>query len=296
LTPKIVAAHLIRNASSDRHRAVRLLRAHHRWCLTGTPIFNRVEDLGSLLSFLRVHPFDSASFAIHIARPLKRNPEQGLANLKSLIQATSLRRTKASVLGDLQLTPRVNKVEIVQLNPSERRLYNMLRKGFSQLLNSSPEEKIAPGRVIQTITRLRQFCNHGRDLFSEDMLRRFDEFVNYKQLTQSLLDDPEACGGCAAKITSKGLEDVASSAHPCGHRFCSPCLEQRLSEGGPESQVCPLCCGVEHPGQYSHRDETAESAISGNTYEPSSKVLALLRNLRAERATSDDEQPVKRYT
>lgn len=45
-------------------------------------------------------------FNDHIASPLKRDPERTLKTLKKLVQAVSLRRTKDSVIGELQLSLR----------------------------------------------------------------------------------------------------------------------------------------------------------------------------------------------
>jgi SNF2 family DNA or RNA helicase len=47
-------AHEIRNCSTKQFQAVHGLTAQHRWCLTGTPIQNSLEDLEALISFLRV--------------------------------------------------------------------------------------------------------------------------------------------------------------------------------------------------------------------------------------------------
>jgi SNF2 family DNA or RNA helicase len=51
-------AHNIRNYKSLQAQAVFLLKARHRWALTGTPVNNKELDFYSLLKFLRCHPFD----------------------------------------------------------------------------------------------------------------------------------------------------------------------------------------------------------------------------------------------
>jgi len=42
-------------------QAVAQLSAKFWWCLTGTPIQNHLEDMGSLLAFLRVSQFENKS-------------------------------------------------------------------------------------------------------------------------------------------------------------------------------------------------------------------------------------------
>ena len=55
-------AHLIKNRNSKTAKACYELSAKHRWVLTGTPIVNRLEDLFSLVRFLRVEPWNNFSF------------------------------------------------------------------------------------------------------------------------------------------------------------------------------------------------------------------------------------------
>lgn len=52
-------AHFIKSHTTRTCRAVCSIKATYRWCLTGTPIQNSVEDLFSLLHFLKVDPWGS---------------------------------------------------------------------------------------------------------------------------------------------------------------------------------------------------------------------------------------------
>lgn len=103
-------AHVIRDRSSLRHRAVCGLSARYRWCLTGTPIHNKVDDYGALISFLRVLLFsDQQYFSQHISHPIKSKNKLGFERLEKLVRATSLRRTKITELIGLDLPPRESK-------------------------------------------------------------------------------------------------------------------------------------------------------------------------------------------
>ena len=50
--------HTIRNPQTRLTKAMMDLAAKRRWVLTGTPIQNRLDDLWSVVKFLRLEPFD----------------------------------------------------------------------------------------------------------------------------------------------------------------------------------------------------------------------------------------------
>ncbi|EKX47401.1 hypothetical protein GUITHDRAFT_69570, partial [Guillardia theta CCMP2712] len=54
-------AHAIKNRKTRSHKACLQLMATNRWCLTATPLQNDVDDIQSLLQFLRVEPLDTYS-------------------------------------------------------------------------------------------------------------------------------------------------------------------------------------------------------------------------------------------
>merc|ERR550534_1013624 len=77
------------------------IEADRRWCLTGTPIQNTVEDLYALSRFLRLEPFDDYQwFNRTIVRPLKSRYPVGFERLQVLIRSWCLRRTKDMSITD----------------------------------------------------------------------------------------------------------------------------------------------------------------------------------------------------
>lgn len=99
-------AQQIKNHMTRSAIACSKLAARKRWCLTGTPIQNRVEELYSLIRFLRIPPFsDLATFKQSISIPIQEgNIELALGRLKTLLLAIMLRRTK-QILSTQPVTP-----------------------------------------------------------------------------------------------------------------------------------------------------------------------------------------------
>ncbi|KAL8707591.1 MAG: hypothetical protein Q9220_007432, partial [cf. Caloplaca sp. 1 TL-2023] len=91
-------AHWIRNQKTQQFRAAGRLRAERRWCLTATPIHNKLEDLAALLDFLHIEPFhgkgSTSAFQHYILDPLISKCEDPCRNLRALLQKVCLRRAK----------------------------------------------------------------------------------------------------------------------------------------------------------------------------------------------------------
>ena len=55
-------AHVIKNSHTEAAKACCLLHARKRWCLTGTPLQNTVDDIYSLVRFLQHEPWAEYRF------------------------------------------------------------------------------------------------------------------------------------------------------------------------------------------------------------------------------------------
>ena len=260
------------------------LKAQHRWCLTGSPIFNRVHDLHALLKFLKAYPFDETSyFNSHITNLIKTDENKALKNLQKLFNCVALRRTKGAVADQLQLTPRFDKVQEVEFSPQERSLYETLKRSFSYFFHSSEVDDgrdESNGNIFQTITRLRRFCNHGLDLLPPDIRKILERSVNEKEISQALMNSRKTCDSCNEQPSKNKLSKLTIMSFQCGHTLCSRCL----SEQQAMSQYCLLCFGLEVSRLSTNDAKCGEPEESRGNYIPSSKVLALLENLSAEAA------------
>jgi SNF2 family DNA or RNA helicase len=173
-------AHHIRNRVSQTFKAACSIKSYNRWCLTGTPIHNSLDDYGALVSFLGVSGFTEKTMFEHwIAKPIKENKSEGFTRLQALVRSTCLRRTKESLGDVLNLPPRQEKTEPVYLSQQDQTLYDFFREKSANLASGAKTghaavtltENNQRGGVICLLNFLRSICNHGEQLLPETALR-----------------------------------------------------------------------------------------------------------------------------
>ncbi|KAG8919048.1 DNA helicase rad5 [Tulasnella sp. 408] len=124
-------AHYIKSRHTKTAKACYGLRACRRWCLTGTPIVNRLEDLHSLLHFLRDEPWsDFAFFKSSITTPFLNHDPKCLDVVQIVLESVLLRREKTMKDRDgrsiVSLPPKEVKTETLEFSPAERKIYDSI--------------------------------------------------------------------------------------------------------------------------------------------------------------------------
>jgi SWI/SNF-related matrix-associated actin-dependent regulator of chromatin subfamily A3 len=122
---------------------------------------NRLEDLGALISFLKVPHLDQkAGFQKHIIAPLLLGKEDSTRNLRILLNAMCLRRNISLVQG-----PKARyQTQTVVLSPTERMMYNeILQSSLEEINNtiSSRSYSKAYSSIPRAILCTRMLCDHG---------------------------------------------------------------------------------------------------------------------------------------
>ena len=151
-------AQALKNANSQRARAVARLRAKWRLALTGTPIENRVGDLWSIFSIVQPGLLGTwEHFRERFERPIARAQDrERLERLSALVRPYILRRRKDEVARDLP--PRTELTRTIELSDDERTLYEAQRRTALDALAGAGANEEARFAVLAAITRLRQLA------------------------------------------------------------------------------------------------------------------------------------------
>lgn len=191
-------AHSIKNRNAKATKAACALNAEYRWCLSGTPMQNNLDELQSLIHFLRIKPYDNLNaWREQITRPMT-NGKGGLAikRLQIYLKAFMKRRTKDILKqdgalrsggasraagqkpGGFKIVKRtVEKVE-AEFTAGERGFYQRLESRTDRSLEQMMAGKqMSYASALVLLLRLRQACNHV-NLVKGDLAKERDAFVS----------------------------------------------------------------------------------------------------------------------
>ncbi|ORY42341.1 hypothetical protein BCR33DRAFT_660878, partial [Rhizoclosmatium globosum] len=170
-------AHIIKDPNTSQSKAACSLTGERRWALTGTPIQNKLDDLFSLIKFLRIQPFcNKSSWNSQISKPIKfsatYDSNTGVKKLQTLMKSITLRRTKNQKVNGkpiLTLPERIDELITLDLAPSEQELYDKVRskgRAFFHQLKDSGNVMQHYVHLLEIILRMRQVCVH-KSLFRD---------------------------------------------------------------------------------------------------------------------------------
>lgn len=254
-------AHMIREQSTSQSKAICMLSAQRRWAVTGTPVQNRLDDLGALIKFLRVKPFhEKGGFTQFILSPFKSADPEILPKLRLLVDSITLRRLKDRI----DLPPRHDQLVMLPFSNEESVLYEWFAKDsdYKMKIIAGENRKGLGGKtyvhILRAIMRLRLICAHGRELLSEEDLKITEGFsVNNAIDLEDLEDDKDkpvlsarqayemlmlfretnadSCAQCARKVGPKetsesdylstGKNEITGYMLPCYQIVCKECFE-----------------------------------------------------------------------
>ena len=159
---------MIKENTTIQARAACDLMAERRVCLTGTPLQNSLNDLFSLMRFLRLEPFtDRSVWTTYIGAPAKVGDPLGISRLQLLMRHLALRRTKQSTDKEgkpiLSIPLKKDEIRYLQLDEQEKAFYTSHHRRYKhkfELLEKSDSLLKNYCSILQEVLRLRQICAH----------------------------------------------------------------------------------------------------------------------------------------
>ncbi|KAJ5713227.1 uncharacterized protein N7483_010408 [Penicillium malachiteum] len=237
-------AHTIKNRRSKTTRACCELQATHRWVLTGTPIVNRLEDLFSLVRFLKVEPWSNFSFwKTFITVPFESKEYiRALNVVQSVLEPLVLRRTKSMKTPEgeplVPLPPKTITIEEIELPAKEREIYDCIYTRAKRTFNDNVEA----GTLLQSystifaqILRLRQTCCHPILTRNKDVVADEEVAAAAADAANEMKDDmdlQQLINQFTAATKNAESEDRSV-------KFTAHALRQIQTESSGE---CPICC------------------------------------------------------
>lgn len=272
-------AHNIRTRTNKTTKACYDLQCSRRWLLTGTPIINRLDDLFSLVKFLKLEPWSNIQYwNTFVSKPFENKKySQALDVIQSILEPIILRRTKQMKQSNgkplVELPEKEVIIERIKFSPKEQALYNWFLSRAANSVNQS----IAKGDVLKKystiltmILRLRQICDHmdlisggvNGDEMEEDASSlnilddvpkellitesdwEINEFNQVKSHITNTFPDMNSIKEIECSIcTENEIQDIIFTE--CGHGFCSSCLLEYIDYKHiqqPNQELnCPNC-------------------------------------------------------
>ncbi|KAF4555644.1 SNF2 family N-terminal domain-containing protein 3 [Elsinoe fawcettii] len=277
-------AHTIRSLKTKQCEAVLELSAQHRWCLSGTPISNRVQDLEPLFRFCQVPLLDEHTiFQEQVTKVTRQSFLRGCRVLRQTLQPICLRRRKEI----LRLPEAQYETIRVDFSQIERGCYDkLLKKSRIALSTRAGIQKVhtKPHNIFQMLLQLRILCNMGtfmQTIRGQDASWGMDPDEILTLLQEEGLAH---CASCLVEIpVLNQRKDCHSGLLPtCAHMLCAACLgETGQRQGSPELYECPVCQQSVKQQAFSFH-ETALSAGDNHRYH-STKIEKLMENLNQTR-------------
>jgi non-specific serine/threonine protein kinase len=197
----------IKNPSSKVTKAVSLLHAKHRLCMSGTPLQNNTFDIYAQMNFLNpgmlgTMEFFRQEFSIPID---KFGGEEQKDHLRKILYPFILRRTKEQVAKDLP--DKTETILFCEMGDEQRKIYDAYRNEFrSKIMGTIEDQGIQRSQltILQGLMKLRQICD------SPAILNESEKFENHSiKLEELAREIAENIGNHKALIFSQFLGMLA---------------------------------------------------------------------------------------
>jgi SNF2 family DNA or RNA helicase len=271
-------AHNIRSRLTLMAKSCFALSSKMRWAVTGTPVQNRLDDLFSLLHFIRKPVWeDFGWWNKNITKPLFNGDSTVMVRVHDVLRPLLLLRKKTTIDASgkpiVSLPPATIKTIELEFSETERDFYLAVYRRCKTKF----DEFVSSGRalhnyatILELLLRMRQACDHPYLCLSRSDVgsfesRDFDRIASH--LVGKKVAGQEKVGGAVASASSPNtfvqaqLDLIAQEDEEqecpicmepmsdpiitqCAHIFCRECVNKMFA-----SSLLPHCptCRVEMP-------------------------------------------------
>ena len=187
----------IKNPNTKQSVAIRSLRGCNRYCLTGTPVENRLIELWSIMDFLNTGFLGwIGTFRTHFAVPIERDgSDRRAAILRKITRPFILRRLKSdrSIIRDL---PEKNEMKVFcNLTAEQAALYQaVVDQMFTHIGDDGETSFERKGLILSALVKLKQITNHPVNFLSDDSefsSARSGKLQRLEEMMQMVLDEDD---------------------------------------------------------------------------------------------------------
>ena len=204
----------IANHASKQSKLIKTIFAKHKYCLTGTPLSNNIQNIWSILDFCQ--PGLLGSFWNFSEKYCVKDHFGGIVGYKNLnelketIKNHMIRRLKSEVL--TELPDKMYETIYIEFSPTERKLYNAIKK---EILTELKKDNVSAKHlniVLVKMTKLRQAAN-SLELIS-DVQTSSKTFALKELLNDIMQNDSKAIIFTEFKEMANILHRELSEYHP----------------------------------------------------------------------------------
>ncbi|MEK6864553.1 MAG: DEAD/DEAH box helicase [Nanoarchaeota archaeon] len=186
----------IKNPEAKQTASINKLKSRNRFCLTGTPVENRISELWSISNFANPGFLSNwSNFKKNFAEDIELQNDANKINiLKKIIGPFIIRRLKTDkqIIRDLPTKSEIK--DYCNLTKEQASLYQAIVDNSLKAIKDKNENRRA--LILAALTKMKQVCNHPSNFLkdgSSGLSDRSGKVIRLRELINVFLRNNEKC-------------------------------------------------------------------------------------------------------